>query len=157
MSRSLGKVTAQTIHPHLLNVIAAAGPEVKLDLSVEAEDLSDMRHLPHPGHHLEHALGSPVFLKSIIFLNVKVHCELKCVKFFFTGCLICSWTLVGLIWVFHHLRFCQIPISPGRIGHSVKLKIQVNPTQSTSRWDTLYVDYSARITHPCEDAELVEG
>ena len=75
MSRSLGKVTAQTIHPHLLNVIAAAGPEVKLDLSVEAEDLSDMRHLPHPGHHLEHALGSPVFLKSIIFLNVKVHCE----------------------------------------------------------------------------------
>ena len=26
-------------------------------------------------------------------------------------------------------RFCQIPISPGRIEHSGTLKIQVNPTQ----------------------------
>ena len=54
-------------HPSILKyslkVIATAFPEVQLDLSVEAENLSDVRHLPHPGHHLQHALGSPVFLK----------------------------------------------------------------------------------------------
>lgn len=51
------------IHPCILEVIAAALPEVKLDLSVKAENLPDMRHLPHSGHHLEHPLGSPIFLK----------------------------------------------------------------------------------------------
>ena len=44
-------------------VIAAALPEVQLDLAVEAEDLSDVRHLPHSGHHLQHALRCPVFLQ----------------------------------------------------------------------------------------------
>ena len=35
--------------------------------------------------------------------------------------------------------FCHFPISPGRIGQTYigTLKIKVNPTQSTSRWDTL--------------------
>ena len=52
-----------SILKYLLKVIATAFPEVQLDLSVETENLSDVRHLPHPGHHLQHALGSPVFLK----------------------------------------------------------------------------------------------
>jgi len=54
----------------------------------------------------------------------------------YTGCTISSWTWVELtlIWVFHHLaqlpgHFCQIPIIPGRIGHSGTLKNQVNTTQ----------------------------
>ena len=55
-----------------------------------------------------------------------------------TGCLICSWTRVGLtlIWVLHHLAQ---PILPPRHNwaDSGTLKIQVNLTQSTSRLDTL--------------------
>ena len=58
----------------------------------------------------------------------------------YTGCPICSWTWVGLtlIWVFHHVAPLpsHITIRPGRIGQAEE--IQVNPTQSTSRWDTLY-------------------
>ena len=63
-----------------------------------------------------------------------------------TGCPICSWTWVGstLIWVFHLLaqmpnRFCQIPISPAELGRQWNTK-KVNPTQSTSSWDTLYTE-----------------
>ena len=47
---------------HILDVVAAPAPEVELDLAVEAEDLTDVRHLPHAAHHLEHALGGAVFL-----------------------------------------------------------------------------------------------
>ena len=52
-----------------------------------------------------------------------------------------------LIWVLHHLAqqpspFCQIPISPGKIGQIMvngRLKIQVNPTyRCRTRLDTLY-------------------
>ena len=48
---------------------------------------------------------------------------------------------VDLILVFHHLaplpsRFGQIPMSQVRIGQTVEHS-KFNPTQSTSRWDTL--------------------
>ena len=52
---------------HSLEVIAAPLPEVEFDLPVEAENLADVRHLPQPGHHLQDALGCPVFLKSRYF------------------------------------------------------------------------------------------
>ena len=55
-------------------------------------------------------------------------------EYIYTGWFICPKTWVGLtlIWVFHHLaqlhsHFCQIPISPGRIGLTVNTQ---NPIYS---------------------------
>ena len=63
------KLHRSCIGPHLLiyenslEVVAAPLPEVEFNLPVEAENLADVRHLPQPGHHLQDALGSPVFLE----------------------------------------------------------------------------------------------
>ena len=45
-----------------------------------------------------------------------------------------------LIWVFHHFSQPSCPATSARQNwaDSGTLKIQVNPTHSTSRWDTLY-------------------
>ena len=52
---------------------------------------------------------------------------------------------MNLIWVFHHLaqlpsHFCQIPNQPMQSqANSGTLEIQINKTQCSLTWDTLYV------------------
>ena len=72
--------------------------------------------------------------KSYLYLGRPLHC---------TGRPICSWTCVGLtlIWVLHHLSHPLLPKSylpKQNRADSGTHKLPVNPTQSTSRWDTLY-------------------
>ena len=59
----------------------------------------------------------------------------------YTRCRIwlCKWVRLTLIWLFHHLaqlptHFWQISISPS------KTRQTVNPTHSTSKWDTLLLN-----------------
>ena len=60
-------------------------------------------------------------------LNLLALCTKYRLPYMCTGCPFCSWSWVGqtLIWVPQHLaqlqwNFCQIPISPGRIGQTVE-------------------------------------
>ena len=72
----------------------------------------------------------------------KKHCIKPCDC---TGCPICSRTGLTFIWVFHHLA--QLPRQ--NWADSGTLKIQVNPSQSKNRWDTLYNLMEENDRHKC--------
>ena len=89
------------------------------------------------------ALLRLVHLPDLTNIHLHFHLEGAMTR---TRCPIClrTWVRLTLTRVFHHpaqltSRFGQIPNQPRQNrAHSGTLRIQVNPTQSTSRWDTLY-------------------
>ena len=76
-----------------------------------------------------------------------------------TGCPICSWTWVGLTLQFGCstlLPSClatsaKFPVARRNRAYSGTLKIQINPTKSTSRWDTLYTRSSTKLVRIREE------
>ena len=82
--------------------------------------------------------------------------EINCLLYLLNACPVCpiySWNWVGLtlIRVFHQLprRFCQIPISPGRIRYTVE-RSETKSTQPrcTIKLGTLYMSFSVRCRFP---------
>ena len=114
-------------------------PSDETSATAAAGGITSSEHLPKP-------LTSSVRTKRTATVSQLNAAEqeletLSSFKLSFTGCLICcSWNWVGLslIWVFHHLAQPLLPNSHQHRhnwGDSGALKIQVNPTQSMSRWE----------------------